>query len=337
VHQSEKASPVKPHGLWTPGFWRAYLLTMRPYLLFVSGAAGMAGFADGSSRSVSATLVVFFALFLSYGFGQALTDCFQIDTDSLSSPYRPLVRGSITKRQVLWTSLIGLFSCCLILLVHNPKILVPGVLCVFGLATYTFFKRRWWGGPFYNAWIVALLPIIGKMAAVGYGWSFGSVMASGILLPITISTLFSYANFVLMGYFKDISADRASGYNTFCVAFGWKRAAVATDLLALLSILATGWAFWKFSSFASLLCPIRLPSVGIFIVAIIGLILAQLGIHRTRDEHKAHDPIANVVRGFVLLRLAEICLVRPGWLILVAIFYIGFEAVLKLRPEESQI
>lgn len=337
MHQDERTLKVKPHGLWTLGFWRAYLMTMRPYLLFVSGAAGMAGFADGSSRGVVPVLAVFFPLFLSYGFGQALTDCFQIDTDSLSSPYRPLVRGSIKKRQVLWISLIGLLLCCLVLVALNPKIVLPGILCVFGLATYTFFKRRWWGGPFYNAWIVALLPIIGKMAAVGLGRSFQNLMATGILLPITVGTLFSYANFVLMGYFKDISADRASGYNTFCVAFGWKRAAVATDLLALLSILATGWAFWKFSSFASLLCPIRLPSVGIFIVAIIGLIQAQVGIHRTRDEHRAHDPIANVVRGFVLLRLAEICLVRPGWLILVAIFYIGFEAALKLRPEESQI
>lgn len=337
MHQDEGTLKMKPYGLWTLAFWRAYLMTMRPYLLFVSGAAGMAGFADGSAKGLFAALAVFFALFLSYGFGQALTDCFQIDTDSLSSPYRPLVRGSIKKRQVLWISLIGLFSCCLVLVVLNPKIVIPGILCVFGLATYTFFKRRWWGGPFYNAWIVALLPVIGKMAAVGPGWNFEYVMATGILLPITVSTLFSYANFVLMGYFKDISADRTSGYNTFCVAFGWKSAAVATDLLALLSILATGWAFWKFNSFASLLCPIRLPSVGILIVAIIGLIQAQVGIHRTRDEHRAHDPIANVVRGFVLLRLAEICLVRPGWLILVAIFYIGFEAVLKLRPEESQI
>lgn len=330
-------SNTKPYGLRTLGFWRSYSLTMRPYLLFVSGAAGMAGFADGSVKGALTALAVFLALFLSYGFGQALTDCFQTDTDSLSSPYRPLIKGSIKKSQVLWISLVGLVFCCLVLVVFNRKILIPGVLCVFGLATYTFFKRRWWGGPFYNAWIVALLPVIGKMAAVGPMWSFRNVMGTGILLSVTVSTLFSYANFVLMGYFKDISADRASGYNTFCVAFGWKTAAVGTDFLALLSILATGWAFSRFGSLASLFCTIRLPSIGIFLAAIIALVQAQVGIHRTRDERKAHDPIANVVRGFVLLRLAEISLLRPEWLILIVVFYIGFEAVLKLRPEESQI
>ena len=63
------------------------------------------------------------------------------------------------------------------------------------------------GGPFYNAWIVALLPIIGKMAAIGTREPLLNFFETGILIPIIISVFFSYANFVLMGYFKDISAD----------------------------------------------------------------------------------------------------------------------------------
>ena len=34
------------------------------------------------------------------------------------------------------------------------------------------------------------------------------------------ATFFGYANFVLAGYFKDIEADRATGYRTFPVVFG---------------------------------------------------------------------------------------------------------------------
>jgi len=40
------------------------------------------------------------------------------------------------------------------------------------------------------------------------------------------AVFFGYANFVVMGYFKDISADRATGYRTFPVTFGWRAAAI---------------------------------------------------------------------------------------------------------------
>ena len=317
-------------------FWKAYWITMRPYLLFISGVAGMVGFVSGSEKGILASLGVFFVFFLSYGFGQALTDCFQIDTDSISSPYRPLVQGVITKKQVLSVSLSGLLGCCFILFFLNPWTLVLGGLCVFGLATYTYFKRRWWAGPFYNAWIVALLPIIGKMTTMNTNNSLSVMFENGILFPIVISIFFSYANFVLMGYFKDISADRASGYNTFVVAYGWKKAAVGSDIFAVASVLATGWGISNVllseMAFSS-----RWISVPVFFAAIFALLSAQIGIHRVNDEKKAHRPIANVVRGFLLLHLAEICLLRPSWFVLSVLFYIVFELTLKIRPEKGQV
>ncbi len=314
------------------GFWRAYWVTMRPYLLFVSGAAGMVGFAAGPVSGNVAALAAFLAFFLSYGFGQALTDCFQMDTDSISSPYRPLVRGLISRLQVLVVSLIGLLACCGVLFLLNPLTLAPGLLCVLGLATYTWFKRRWWAGPLYNGWIVALLPVIGTTAASGRG-----VLPSytPVTLAIVLSVFFSYANFVLMGYFKDISADRASGYNTFVVVYGWAKAAVASDVLAAASILASGYAlhgvlFSTPPAGAWLAVPILLCA-GVILAA------AQVGIHRVRDERAAHGPIASVVRAFVLLHCAEICVLRPAWVVAGAVFYVAFELTLRTRPEQSQV
>ncbi len=108
-------------------------------------------------------MLAFVPLFLSYGLGQALTDCFQTDTDALSAPYRPLVRGVVSKTQVLWVSLIGLT-------VRRSHSRVPqslrfccsGSLRSLGLLTYTWFKRRWWGGPPWNSWIVACIPLMGR-------------------------------------------------------------------------------------------------------------------------------------------------------------------------------
>ena len=151
-----------------------------------------------------------------------------------------------------------------------------------------------------------------------------------------VSIFFSYANFVVMGYFKDISADRASGYSTFVVAFGWKRAAVGSDIFAFLSVLATGWAISKVFTYKTLFSW-KGVSLIFFFSAIIILMIAQIGIHRIRDEKKAHLPIAHVVRGFLLLHLAEIILLKPDWTIPVIIFYSGFEIVLKKRPEKRQV
>lgn len=137
-------------------FTRSYIITMRPYLLFVSGITGIVGLALGPSIGIGATAIAALAFFLSYGFGQALTDCFQLDTDSLSSPYRPLAQGRLGRREVLVVSLTGLGCCGAILIYLHPLNAPLAGLTVLGLATYTFFKRRWWGGPCYNAWIVAL-------------------------------------------------------------------------------------------------------------------------------------------------------------------------------------
>ena len=322
--------------LFSLTFWKAYWVTMRPYLFFISGSAGIAGFVEGPERGIVVTLGVFFAFFFSYGLGHGITDTFQIDTDSISSPYRPLVRGIIRREHSLLVSLVLLIGCCAILFLLNPWILLFGLICVLGLVTYTYFKRRWWGGPFYNAWIVALLPIIGKLAATGTSASLPSLFEKGILLPIVLSVFFSYANFVLMGYFKDISADRLSGYNTFVVVFGWKKAAVGSDIFAIFSVFATGWVI------SSVLLTeeafsMRWLSLAVLLSAVIILILAQVGIHRTRDENEAYKPIAHVVRGFILLRLAEICALRPSWIVLALLFYVAFEYMLKKRPEKKQV
>jgi len=325
-----------PVPLFSPAFLKAYWITMRPYLLFISAAAGMAGFAGCPARGAAATLGAFFVFFSAYGFSQGLTDSFQMDTDAISSPYRPLIQGIINRTQTLLVSFAGLFTGCAILYALNPRMLLLGLLAVFGLATYTFFKRYWWGGPFYNAWIVALLPVMGKMAALGVGSTPASAFRDDALWPIVIGAFFSYANFVLAGYAKDITADRMTGYNTFVVVFGWRKTAVVSDIFAALSILATGWAIAPLILTGEVFSRNGI-SLLIFAAAAAVLIVAQLELHRIRDEKFAFKPIVNVVRGFILLRLSEIISLRPGWTPAAAVFFLCFEWVLSRRPVKEQV
>src|SRR5687767_4482618 len=91
---------IKKYPVYSPLFWSAYVVQMRPYLLFISGIAGISGISMHANPAaagwkVFAAAIVFF---FGYGFGQALTDCFQTDTDKLSAPYRPLSKEIISIR-----------------------------------------------------------------------------------------------------------------------------------------------------------------------------------------------------------------------------------------------
>jgi len=92
----------------TFSYWKAYFIQMRPYLLFVSGIAGWAGMSIVFQESFNLQFYIlgFISFFLAYGFGQALTDCFQMDTDSISAPTRPLSSGVISVKSVMITSII---------------------------------------------------------------------------------------------------------------------------------------------------------------------------------------------------------------------------------------
>lgn len=321
-----------PYPLLSLRFVRAYLLTMRPYLLFVSGAAGAVGLAFVEDPSPARVLPAFLALFLSYGLGQALTDCFQTDTDALSAPYRPLVRGVITRAQVLLVSLSGLALVVLVLAVLSPRILVLGVLAVTGLITYTFFKRRWWGGPPWNAWIVALLPLMGRLVDRDFGAADLLRFAEPRPLAFAVAVLavfVGYVNFVVMGYFKDISADRRTGYNTFPVAFGWTANAFYGDVTGFL---AAGLAAWAVTLLGG-----GVAGWVVLAAAFALQVHAQVGVHRVRDEDAVGGYIANGVRALILYCIAVALAAQPPWIGPAGLFYILFELALRLRPERAQV
>ncbi len=320
---------IQKYSFTSPGFYRALFIHMRPYLLFVSGAAGLTGMAisDATHIGTGLFLLAFIPFFLGYGFGQALTDCFQVDTDSISATYRPLVKGTVTPREIGAASLTGLILIGTAIIFLNHCNILWCVLSIIGLATYTYFKKNYWfAGPFYNGWIVMLLPVMGFMAMSEGGYT---ILTNVKLWTLCGLTLFSYANFVLMGYLKDITADRMTGYHTFPVRFGWNATVWAGDLFVLLSIL--------FSYFLA-----GFNDVNSSLIWAVGTVVAlsgQLSGHFMKNKVEAHAsyPILSTVRAFILWHLAVTVHFRPEWLLFTILFYIFFEVVLYTRPEKEQI
>jgi len=314
-------------------FLKAYIITMRPYLMFVSGATTIVGMSFADELEIARAILIFIAGFLSYGFGQALTDCFQIDTDSISSPYRPLTQGIVNRNYFLTISSIGLFFCISVFAYFNLVNIGLGALAGLGLATYTNFKRKWWAGPFYNAWIVLLLFIISYLAASGnFYFNFSNV----IFLAASLSVFFGYANFVLTGYFKDISADRLTAYNTLPVRYGRKIAAIVSDVFSVIVNL----------SLFILIVILSLDSVpffnliigSVFIYSGIGMsILTQISLHNVNTDADAHIAIAPCVHCYILILSGISILNKPYWFAGLILFYLLYNLTLRLRPAKEQI
>lgn len=327
MKSSEKALTVHP--MFSIGFIRSYITTMRPYLLFVSGVAGWSGLAIAPAEISSYKYIfAFVSFFLGYGFGQALTDVFQTDTDSISAPYRPLVRGIVSKKSVMLFSLLGLILIGAILTYLNSLNIFILVGSAFGLLTYTYFKKNYWLlGPFWNSWIVMLLPVSGFIST---GELFSIVDLDYDLFLLCLVSFSSYANFVIIGYLKDITADRETGYKTFPVKFGWNRTLWVGDLNLLISFLAALYLIYSSNRF------IALPFL---IAALIIGICGQLYGHLTKNKTEVNSaiPIVSTVRYFILLHLSIIVTYKPNWVILAFLFYLVFEIVLRNRPQREQI
>lgn len=296
--------------------------------MFVSGISGLAGIsiAGTGNFDIYDQLLAFTPLFLGYGFGQALTDCFQLDTDVISAPYRPLSQGLISVKSVMIVSLIGLLLISGILVYLNIWNLLLCFLSIVGLATYSIVKKRYWfAGPLYNAWIVALLPVMGYISLTGEDFK---ILAETNVQQLIALSFFSYAHFVLIGYLKDISADKKAGYKTLPVVFGWNWAVRVSTIFILASI-------W-------LCCGMvggSIPGLTIMIIASLIVIGGQLYAFFTKNKTESNSviPVSSSVRGFILWHISVILAFRPDLIFVCFFYYCFFEFSFYLRPEQNQI
>lgn len=333
VKSKMENNKTKPYSILSKNFFVCYWIHMRPYLLYISGIAGLTGLAlipEPSTLRVAIAMVIFF---FGYGHGQALSDVFQTDTDAISSPYRPLVKGDISKGSVFAVSMFSLVAGVVILAYLNPYLLIPGGLSVAGLWSYTWFKRRWWGGPPCDSAIVALLPIMGRMVDPSFSF-FKFSHGTGTLLLTIIAVFFAYANFVVAGYFKDISADAKTNYNTIPVKFGWQKAAIVSDSCAALAIIFTFLAIYPVLALGNWQAFL---SFGILLFAAVENIRAQVHLHMLSDESETHQPIATVVRSFVWYSSVIVLAYKASWIWFLILFYVLFEYSINNRPEKTQV
>lgn len=159
------------------------------------------------------------------------------------------------------------------------------------MATYSYIKRHFWAlGPAYNSLIVSFLP--------------------------------------LMGYLKEISADKEANYNTFSVVWGWDLTVWASDLIYMIVLSGFYFSGW-ISGFNWVL----------FFTAVFLAFIAQCNAHfqKVKTEEHAACAIACSIRFFIICCFMIIYAFMPALWVILVVGAIIFEYTLYKRPENSQL
>jgi 4-hydroxybenzoate polyprenyltransferase len=150
------------------------------------------------------------------------------------------------------------------------------------------------------------------------------------------AVFFGYANFVLTGYYKDISADRATGYHTFPVVFGLPLSNVVSNAFATLMLLSAGVAM-SLTLSGAIPANGQIIAVLFFTAGAIATLIGQALLHTVTSERDAHIAIAPVVHAYILTLSAVAALQKPAWGPALLVFYLAFLVAMKVRPMREQI
>jgi len=207
------------------GIFFAFLEVGRPWngtiawLFSVLGASLVLG----TPPTLATIFIMFIVTLLVYMGGSSLNDAFDTDVDSINMPYRPIERGDLTVKNVIYFSLAlylialvfsafqsflyfltAIFMIITTLIYSSPPLSLKnrGILGNFGLAVGTVFATSYSG-----AVLVTNNPFV-KL---------------NFLVPIISLTMF-FTFFCIMKEFKDYKGDNVGKKKTLVITHGIKKA-----------------------------------------------------------------------------------------------------------------
>ena len=311
-------------------------ITFRPHFFFVSGAAGLSGMVLAyQDPPLWRTLATFVICFFSYGFIQALCDTFDLETDRINAPFRPMVSGELPVKTVVMILGCLLLGVAGIFFLMNPILLAVQAIALVFSVTYNRMKRIPHVGPLWNGVIVATLPYIG---AFGVSDAHSLTELPAVIHANAAIVGLVYAGFVLTGYFKDVTGDSQTGYRTAPVAYGIHRArwhVIPYTFVALSGMAIYGWnrfALWENAAGGGKLIFIVLGMVSVAL-----LILSNVTLLRDPSERNSYGALLWYTRGMVLSFLSPIALVHSTVAVSVSVVFLAaMEYFLSKTRETSQ-
>ncbi len=282
-------------------------ITFRPHFFFVSGAAGLSGMVLAyQDPPLWITLATFIICFFSYGLIQALCDTFDLETDRINAPFRPMVSGALPVKTVVVVLSCLLLGVAVVFYLINPILLgVQMIALAFSLA-YNRMKRIPHAGPLWNGVIVATLPYIGAFGVSG-------ARSVSELPPVihfnALIVCFVYAGFVLTGYFKDVTGDSQTGYRTAPVVYGIHKARWQVLPFSLIAAGGEALYFWdRFGLWEKAALEGKVIFMILSVAAVTLLVLSNIILIRDPSEKNSYRALLWYTRGMVLTFLSPVSL-----------------------------
>ncbi|MBI2619293.1 MAG: UbiA family prenyltransferase [Ignavibacteriales bacterium] len=288
-------------------FVRNVWTTFRPHFFAVSGAAGLTGMVFAyQDPPVWKTATTFLICFFSYGLIQALCDTFDLETDRINAPFRPMVTGELPVK-MMWVVLGSLLLAVGILFYFiNPLMLAfQGAALVLSF-TYNRMKRIPNAGPVWNGLIVAALPFLGALGVSDITTLNGFPRE---VIVFAFLVCFVYAGFVLTGYFKDVEGDAKTGYRTAPVYYGIDVA--KWHVIPYIVVAVAGILFFLSDQVS---VGSNEGSSTVFLVlsaaAVVTMVSSSFILIRNPSQHNSYKVLIWYTRGMVLYFLSPIAIVH---------------------------
>jgi len=212
---------------------KGYIKLVRPHNAAIGGISVFIGaFLTGSLEPVySLTAACFSGLFLTAA-ANTINDYYDVESDRINKPERPIPAGEVTKSSARKTAMIlyiiGIAAGALI----NQTALIIASLA--SMLTYVY-SARLKNTSFWGNFLVALLT---SLAFIYGGVAVGRVKES--LIPALFSFFFHFGREILKDI-QDMEGDSKSGLNTFPLKYGiepsLKLAGFSFGLLIILTFL----------------------------------------------------------------------------------------------------
>ncbi len=271
-----------------------YLKLTRPQNNLITALSVLVGASiSGDIESWGKVILACLSAFFISGGGNAINDFFDVETDRVNKPYRPLPQGEISRLVTLPFS-ISLFGAgvLLSLWIKPLSILVATAACGLLIVYSSFLKKRLIWGNLAVSLLSALAFLYGGIATEDFRLS---------LIPAGFALLFHLGREVLKDI-EDLKGDSSFGASTVPIELGvnfslW----LCTLVFSFLIVLTLLPYFFRIFSFWYLV--VVIPGVDLVLLYVIG------SMWRNRSSLNLHR-LSNILKADMVLGLVAICLGR---------------------------
>lgn len=248
--------------------WNSIIVVLLSVLGFMLSSQSLPSFLN--------VLILATTTFLIYNGCTTLNDLYDIKVDSVNMPFRPLERGSLKVKDVIYYSVFSYAFGIMISLLVSFQFFVSILLMFFSSITYSLppfsLERRGFLGN-VNLGFASVFTTLyaGMVLATG-----GLAISEAFLLQVlSFTLLFSF--FCILKDFKDFKGDKIHNKRTIAVKHGIKNASRINIIGTLVSFPLTILVFYFFSFQNSLFL---LSSSILFVL----LMMQEFKVYKSPDE-----------------------------------------------------